>query len=150
MQVNSGSINSAQFMPAIIDLPEKKRGPRGRPAGSSYKKRKRADFDSDSDDDDEEFEEYTPHKYKPKRKPKPKPKRNAAKNKKTTRKSAASAPVRRRTTRPRDAMFECFHCDFRVETIGELNIHTYGNHDSEFKPTFLDMAEATIAKLSET
>ena len=29
-------------------------------------------------------------------------------------------------------MFECYECDFRVETIGELNIHSYGNHSAGY------------------
>ena len=87
--MNSGSINSAQFMPAIIDLPEKPKQQRQRSTGQTkprgpYKKRKREQLDSSDED-----EEYTP-KYKPKKKPK------AAK---TTRKNARPA---RRATRPRD------------------------------------------------
>ena len=39
---------------------------------------------------------------------------------------------------------------YRTETIGELNIHVFGNHgNQEYKPTFLDMAEATVAKLAD-
>ena len=32
---------------------------------------------------------------------------------------------------------------------GELNIHTFGNHDGGTRPTFLDMAEATVAKMAD-
>jgi len=144
-KVNSGTINSSQFMTAIIDLPEKEKKPR-----TSYKKRKR---DSDSDPEfDEEHEEYNPKSKKPKRKKSTASKASkspkSAKSKKS-KKGKKDPP--RSTRRPRDAMFECYECDFRVETIGELNIHTYGNHNAVYnnKPTFLDMAEASIAKLSE-
>ena len=36
-----------------------------------------------------------------------------------------------------------------VLTWGELNIHTFGNHDGGTRPTFLDMAEATVAKMAD-
>ena len=115
-------------MTAIIDLPEKERKPR------AYKKRKRED-DSDSDEDYTLDKEYSPRVKATRRK------------KKVTKKRKAEPA--RRTNRPRDAMFACQYCDFRAETIGELNIHIYGNHDATNKPTFIDMAEATVAKLSE-
>ncbi len=36
-----------------------------------------------------------------------------------------------------------------VAWAGELNIHTFGNHEGRTRPTFLDMAEATVAKMAD-
>lgn len=123
-------------MSAIVDLPEK-------PVRGSYKKRKRELSDDDSD---YEEEEYTP-RSRTARKRKPTAKVSKSKNSRNSKK--VKSGTTRRGNRSRDALFACLECDYSAETIGELNIHVYGNHDSTCKPTFLDMAEATVAKLAD-
>ena len=126
-------------MSAIVDLPEKS----GR---GSYKKRKRDASDDDSDYNEEE--EYTP-RSKSARKRKSTAKVSKTKNSRNSKNKKVKSGTTRRGNRSRDALFACLVCDYRAETIGELNIHVYGNHDSTCKPTFLDMAEATVAKLAD-
>jgi len=44
-------------------------------------------------------------------------------------------------------LFVCSHCTFESENLGELKIHQYNNHKGCDAPSYLDMAEAAIAKL---
>lgn len=148
-KVNSGTINSSQFLPAIVDLPEKVKKKRPRkpkePAAAptkpaSAKKRKRSAYDSSDDslDDDSEYQPSAPKK-----------KSKSTKKSSGGRATRAKAAVVIKPRNRREAMFSCRYCDFKTETIGELNIHTFGNHDDSTRPTFLDMAEATVAKMAD-
>jgi hypothetical protein len=133
-KVNSGTINSAQFLPAIVDLPEtvkvkkkRVRKPKVKAAAASSladsapkKKRKR-----DSDSSDEEFYDDDAE-YKPKKKAK-KPSRRSSKSGKSSRATKAPVqPARRsvssatgtRKNNRREPLFSCRFCDFKTETIG--------------------------------
>eukprot|EP00092_Neocalanus_flemingeri_P017238 GFUD01018641.1.p1 GENE.GFUD01018641.1~~GFUD01018641.1.p1 ORF type:complete len:471 (-),score=126.30 GFUD01018641.1:656-2068(-) len=46
--------------------------------------------------------------------------------------------------------FECSQCKFTSEILGELKIHQYSNHEDSKAPSYLDMAEAAVAKLGDT
>lgn len=156
-KVNSGTINSAQFMPAIVDLPEKvakKKRPRKpkdvkkMPAAviiPLVKKKRKRDTDDSSDESSSDGDaEYRPTSAKKGRRRQKSTIRTAS-----ARTTRGAGKVPRRTNVRRESLFSCRYCDFRTETIGELNIHTFGNHDSRTRPTFLDMAEATVAKMAD-
>ena len=115
-QVNSGAL------PVLVDLPKQVRGP-------NRKKRSINDTDyndtEDDDDSDEDFDEYQPFDDEPGvRKSGSKP--SAAKSDKN------------------EVFFKCDVCQFPFETIGQMKIHKYADHENEEKPSFLDLAEAAI------
>ena len=125
-KVNSGTINSAQFMPAIVDLPEvkvkKKYRPRKpkvvssppppAPLVAAKKKRKRELHDDSSEDSFDEDEEYRPSAAKQRRRQK------STKRSTTVRPARGANKPPRRTNVRRDSLFCCRYCDFRTETIG--------------------------------
>jgi len=47
--------------------------------------------------------------------------------------------------------FDCGHCTFQSEILGELKLHQHTDHEEEgcAPPSYLDMAEAAIAKLGD-
>eukprot|EP00092_Neocalanus_flemingeri_P028699 GFUD01031160.1.p1 GENE.GFUD01031160.1~~GFUD01031160.1.p1 ORF type:complete len:538 (+),score=125.08 GFUD01031160.1:41-1654(+) len=46
--------------------------------------------------------------------------------------------------------FDCIHCNFHSEILGKLKIHQHNNHEDCEPPSYLDMAEAVVAKLDDT
>lgn len=122
-KVNSGSINSAQFMPAIFDLPEKvavkkrkrpqpRAKPKSPPAATAKKKRKRDTMDS-SDESYDDDAEYRPTTAKTKRRDKSAKSATGA-----SRATRASTAPKRKYTQRREFLFGCRFCDFKTETIG--------------------------------
>jgi hypothetical protein len=116
--VNSGSINSAQFMPAIVDLPEKVKKKRQRKSkdtisspSSAKKKRKRETNDSSDDGTSDDDAEYRPSASKQRRRQK------SATTKRASGRGGTSKTPRRANAR-RESLFECRYCDFKTETIG--------------------------------
>jgi len=58
----------------------------------------------------------------------------------------------RKTSRERGnkgGVFNCEHCQFVSNSLGELKIHSYNIHEECEAPSYLDMAEATIAQVDE-
>jgi len=117
-KVNSGTINSAQFMPAIVDLPEKVKKKRQRkskdtvaPPASAVvkKKRKRETNDSSDEGTSDEDAEYRPSAAKQRRRQKSTAKRAATRG---------TSKTPRRANARREALFGCRYCDFKTETIG--------------------------------
>ena len=114
-QVNSG------VLPVLVDLPKQTRGP--------YKK-KRSINDTqntdteDDDDSDEDFDEYQPFDDEP-----------------TARKANSKPSVK---SDKNEVFFKCDVCSFPFETIGQMKIHKYADHENEEKPSYLDLAEAAI------
>jgi len=56
----------------------------------------------------------------------------------------------RKTSRERgftSVGFNCEHCKFVSKTLGELKIHSHYIHEECEAPSYLDMAEATIAQV---
>ena len=47
-------------------------------------------------------------------------------------------------------LFGCSHCTFHSDILGELKIHSHSNHEDCAAPTYLDMAEAAVAKLDDS
>ena len=131
-KVNSGTINSAQFMPAIVDLPEtvvKKRRPRKPKAVAVAKvkslppapvvvKKKRSREPVDSSDDSYDSDaEYRPKATKQRR-------RSTKKSVGSSRSTRASAsPPKRKFGQRRESLFACRYCDFKTETIGTCAHH---------------------------
>ncbi len=117
-KVNSGSINSAQFMPAIVDLPEKVKKKRQRKSkdtisspSSAKKKRKRETNDSSDDGTSDDDAEYRPSATKQRRRQK------SAITKRASGRGGTNKTPRRANAR-RESLFECRYCDFKTETIG--------------------------------
>eukprot|EP00092_Neocalanus_flemingeri_P028701 GFUD01031162.1.p1 GENE.GFUD01031162.1~~GFUD01031162.1.p1 ORF type:complete len:580 (-),score=134.60 GFUD01031162.1:102-1841(-) len=46
--------------------------------------------------------------------------------------------------------FDCIHCNFHSDILGKLKIHQHNNHEDCEPPSYLDMAEAAVAKLDDT
>jgi hypothetical protein len=117
-KVNSGTINSAQFMPAIVDLPEKvkKKRPRKPKEATAplpvVKKKRKRELDDSSDDSYDDDAEYRPTAAKRSRQ---KSTKKTIASSRTTR-GAGKRP--RRTNARRESLFGCRYCDFKTETIG--------------------------------
>lgn len=47
-----------------------------------------------------------------------------------------------------EVYFKCNICCFPFDTLGELKVHKYGDHENEEKPSYLDLAEAAVMKLN--
>jgi len=104
-------------LPMVVDLPKQARGP--------YKK-KRSYGDDDSGEDSDE---YIPFDDEP--------------GKKEPRKAGNSATA----ADPNDknaVIFKCVLCSFPFDTIGQMKIHKYADHENEDKPSYLDLIEAAI------
>ena len=114
-QVNSGSL------PVIVDLPKQVRGPRG-----PYKKKKKLSLDDESDEDDgddSEFDEYTPFDDEL---------------------EAARPKVTKLANKDNSVFFKCIVCSFPFDTLGQMKVHKFSDHEDEERPSFLDLAEAAI------
>eukprot|EP00092_Neocalanus_flemingeri_P007197 GFUD01007775.1.p1 GENE.GFUD01007775.1~~GFUD01007775.1.p1 ORF type:complete len:617 (+),score=219.18 GFUD01007775.1:50-1900(+) len=48
-----------------------------------------------------------------------------------------------------EVYFKCDLCCFPFDTLGELKVHKYGDHEDQDKPSYLDLAEAAVAKLNK-
>jgi len=48
-----------------------------------------------------------------------------------------------------EVYFKCNLCCFPFDTLGELKVHKYGDHEDQDKPSYLDLAEAAVAKLNK-
>ena len=104
-------------LPMVVDLPKQVRGP--------YKK-KRSYGDDDSGEDSDE---YIPFDDEPGRK--------------EPRKAGKSAT----SVDPNDknaVIFKCLVCSFPFDTLGQMKIHKYADHENEEKPSYLDLIEAAI------
>ena len=49
-----------------------------------------------------------------------------------------------------NVLFDCCHCTFQSDILGELKIHKHMNHVGSEAPNYLDMAEAAVAKLEDS
>ena len=47
-------------------------------------------------------------------------------------------------------VFACDACSFQSDILGELKIHSHNTHEGCEAPSYLDMAEAAIAKLEDS
>ena len=114
-QVNSGSL------PVIVDLPKQARGPRG-----PYKKKKKMSLEDESDEDDgddSDFDEYTPFDDEL---------------------EAARPKVTKLANKDNNVFFKCIVCSFPFDTLGQMKVHKFADHEDEERPSFLDLAEAAI------
>ena len=114
----SGFLDQVNSGALLVDLPKQVRGP--------YKKKRSIndteDNDTEDDDeDDEDFDEYQPFDDEP-----------------AIRKSGSKPSSKN------EVFFKCDVCSFPFETIGQMKIHKYADHENEEKPSFLDLAEAAI------
>jgi len=112
------SVNSGS-LPLAVELPvlvdlPKSRGPRG-----SYKK-KSSLSDEDEDYEEEEEDEYEPFE-------------DDIGGKKSGSKST-----------PKEVAYKCPHCTSTFETLGQMKIHKFAEHENEEKPSYLDLVEAAI------
>ena len=102
-------------LPVLVDLPKQVGRPRG-----PYKKSRV--LNSDDDYDEDEIDEYKPFDDEPG------PKKTA-----TTGKGTGN-----------EVYFNCNICAFPFDTLGQMKIHKFGDHENEDRPSFLDLAEAAI------
>lgn len=57
-------------------------------------------------------------------------------------------PKKPRLPKGAEVYFKCNFCCFPFDTLGELKIHKYGDHEDQDKPSYLDLAEAAVVKLN--
>lgn len=63
-------------------------------------------------------------------------------------KEKKTTPKKSKLPRGAEVYFKCNLCCFPFDTLGELKVHKYSDHEDQDKPSYLDLAEAAVAKLN--
>jgi len=59
-----------------------------------------------------------------------------------------NTPKKSRLPKGAEVYFKCNLCCFPFDTLGELKVHKFGDHEDQDKPSYLDLAEAAVIKLN--